>query len=684
MQENLRQNNYAEFAKGKKHKISPCPNTSYDINAFTDCGYIIQDDEIIVDIDNISRINDTEEGIKRSKEIINDLLKSFNIKTETVWTDRGCHLYFLSDGQKYRDSAICALGFKVEYKKSKLNNSYVTRKLNGVAREVENEGVRQTIPKFFDYNRKRKKKNEPTNTYDYNNLVDFPEGGGLPDLPQLEGRNKALFVHLHKLKENKYTNSQVASIARFINNCIFESPLPDNELETLINQAQDYNPAEDDVPEEILKAEEIIQNYRTVIWHGDLGYFHGKNYTLVSKKSQGFNKFKGYLSKHELKNKLSRFIDEVMKQVWLKSKIITNEDDYRKEYPLAFNNGEVYKGEFRVKSNNFTPYCIPENLDINAPAVKEVDDYIDTITNGDKDFRDHFLEMLGHCFITSPTLKAKLRKMFFIYGEGGEGKSTLVNVIQALFGNRNTSNVSIENLDKDSYSITMKNKLINICDDVPKEAINNLVGRRLKNMVAGNSQQVRHLFEEAENEIVNASLIFTTNYKLVTFDKSEALVSKMDWIPMLNKPAVYDSELEEKLLTQEAKDYWYRLIFEGYQRLYRNGKFTDCEIINNFTQTYQEENNSAIEFVRDELQLQDIEFSNWNSIHERYRVWCRDNDKSERKKEDVDKEILKVFDYKYFSQRMNNHWTKIYLPQDEQLREEKRKEFVDRYCQEVS
>lgn len=683
MQENLRQNMYAEFAKGQKHKISPCPDTSPDIQAFTDCGYIIQDDEIIVDIDDISRKNDTSESIQRSKEIIKNLLKTFNIETETVWTDRGCHLYFLTDGQKYRDTAICALGFKCEYKKSKPNNPYVTRKLNGIAREVENEGKRQVIPKCLDYNRRRKPKNALTNMYDYDNLVDFPVSGGLLDLPNLEGRNKALFIHLKKLKAkaNKYDNKQIADIAHFINDYIFESPLPDSELQTLIDRSDNFETGDDDIPEEVLKAEEIIENYKTVIWHGELGYFMGNNYTLVSKKSQGFNKFKGYLAQHELKNKLSRFIDEVMKQVWIKSAIITNEDDYRKEYPLAFNNGEVYKGEFRIKSNNFTPYCIPENLDINAHAVEEVDNYIDTITGGDKSFRDHFFEMLGHCFITDPTLKAKLRKMFFIYGDGGEGKSTLVNVIQALFGNRNTSNVSIENLDKDSYSITMRNKLINICDDVPKEAINNLVGRRLKNMVAGNSQQVRHLFEEAENEVINASLIFTTNYKLVTFDKSDALVGKMDWIPMLNKPKVYDRKLESKLLTPDAKAYWYRLIFEGYQRLYENEEFTECEIINEFTQEYIEENNSAIEFVRDVTELQDIEFHTWAEIRERYRAWCRDNDKSERKKDDVRKIIKDIYQYDEYSQRKNDgRYTKIYLPIVKEYRDEKRKEFKERYA----
>ena len=66
----------AKFAKGKDNDISE------NLDTFKDAGYILEENDLVVDIDNLS------------KQAIEKLITMFDIKTQYVWTDRGIHFYF--------------------------------------------------------------------------------------------------------------------------------------------------------------------------------------------------------------------------------------------------------------------------------------------------------------------------------------------------------------------------------------------------------------------------------------------------------------------------------------------------------------------------------------------------------------------------------------------------------------
>ena len=72
---------YIEFEKGQKYP-SNFADISDDHTAFKDAGWILQDDDYVVDIDEIP------------KDLIKKIIVAFDIKTQTVRTDRGVHFYF--------------------------------------------------------------------------------------------------------------------------------------------------------------------------------------------------------------------------------------------------------------------------------------------------------------------------------------------------------------------------------------------------------------------------------------------------------------------------------------------------------------------------------------------------------------------------------------------------------------
>src|SRR6185312_7385912 len=159
---------YIEFIKGEKH-AGQYADVSDDHSAFKDAGYILTDNDLIVDIDSLE------------KDKIVKMISLFNIKTQIVWTDRGAHLYFKKP-QGFRGATrVCPLGFEVEYKHIK-NTKHITVKRNGELRETVNEGVREDLPSFLFSNKK------------LDSLLGLDDG---------EGRNKALFRHRMKIHEIK-------------------------------------------------------------------------------------------------------------------------------------------------------------------------------------------------------------------------------------------------------------------------------------------------------------------------------------------------------------------------------------------------------------------------------------------------------------------------------------------------
>ena len=97
------------------------------MDSFTDCGLLLTNEDIVIDIDHVP------------KETIKAVLLEFGIITQTVWTDRGAHLWFKKPTWlTRRRDGICRLGFEIEQHNRTSNPNGMTVKRNGVSREIEN------------------------------------------------------------------------------------------------------------------------------------------------------------------------------------------------------------------------------------------------------------------------------------------------------------------------------------------------------------------------------------------------------------------------------------------------------------------------------------------------------------------------------------------------------------------
>lgn len=598
---------YIEFLPGKKHPAKNA-DVSDDHSHFKDAGYVLTENDLVVDIDNLP------------KEVIQKMISLFNIKTQTVWTDRGCHLYFKAP-QGFRGSKkVTPLGFEVEYKHLK-NTKQITIKRDGILREIENEGVREDLPACL-YIGKR-----------LDSLLGMDNG---------EGRNQALFKHRMKIHEIK----EWASILRFINNNIFAEPLDENEFQLIVRDVK-IEAGKDDEP---AVADFIMNKYKVVSFGEDLYFRHNGEYISDELKLQRvvFN---------EVGSQKTRYVDEVIRQLDYRTPII----EPTTQFDIKLKNGILRDGKFiEVDYQEFTPFNIDIPYYADAEPVKVVDDYIDHLTKSDPDYRNLLLEILAHPLIVDKEFKRMMGKFFIFVGGGGNGKGTLLYVIRTILNSKNCTGLSIKNMTDERYFVTMNGKLCNLGDDIQNSPINDEQVKLLKNISTCDYVAIRNLFKQSHEVELTTSLIFASNHILKSFEKGDSIKRRILWCPIYSKPKVKDKKFISNITSRPALEYWMRLLVEGYFRLYQNEEFTHSDIVAEFNDNYHTENNTVLQYLED---YDKDYFINRRSpeAYEEYEIFSLENGLSVQSRKLFVETINEKFGLSLGVKKINNKTARVFM-----------------------
>ena len=575
---------YVEYKEGTKHAGTNA-DISETMDSFKDCGLLLTDDDIVVDIDHLS------------KDVIKDLIKDFGIKTRVVWTDRGAHLWFKKPPWfTKRKDGVCRLGFEIEMKNKQSSPNGITVKRNGVPRQIDNPDVQQFLPAIFKVDPKVK----------YEDLTNLDEG---------DGRNKKLFAHRRML--DKMNAPDVDRIIAFINYHVFQTPLESSELENIL---RDMPRPEDGMDERAIIADMVINECRAVNFSGTIWWFRNNQYVSDTNNVRLIRRI--YT---QCEGKPTSFVDEVIKQIAYRSEYIPDET----VFPIRFKNGILRKGKFIQMKDylQFTPYFIDVQYDPETQPVQIVDDYINNLTGGDESYRSLLLEIIGYVMITDPERIRSLGKFFMFRGDGANGKGTLLQIMKKVYGANNCTNLSIKQMVDDRFKVTMLGKLANLGDDIEAEAINNDQLKVLKNISTADTVSTRRLYSESQSATFTVKLYFTTNSDIRSFEKGYAYKRRIVWLPMFNKVETPDPEFISKITTDEALRYWIRLIVEGYMRLYENRRWTECKVVKDYNDQYHEDNNPCLLFAKDLDPKTEIIGKTVREIEQAFHDWDTDNSK---------------------------------------------------------
>lgn len=362
----------------------------------------------------------------------------------------------------------------------------------------------------------------------------------------------------------------------------------------------------------------------------------------------------GNLNKYILNlvgDRKTNFIKEIKSQILFFARPYKDTNNL----PILLNNGFLKDGEFYEYDTNkikpFSPYQISLDYDPNCKEVEIVDEYLNNLSQNESDYRKILEEILGYCLMTNYNRKGSLSKFFFLVGDGGNGKGTFLKIISRILGIENCSLVSSQQIADERYNNNLKGKLANLGDDVPNKPLNDAVIKILKNISSCDEIALRNLFNDAHNYRLTATLIFTSNHILKSWEKDYAFKRRIIWIPMYFKPEKIDPNFLDKITTKEALEYWLCLAIQGYNRLYANEKFSESEIISEFNNQYHKENNN-IEVYLEFKTLDDFINQKPKDVFEEYQAWCEDEGLEPLSKSSLDSNIKSKYNLEIGSVRI--------------------------------
>lgn len=202
-------------------------------------------------------------------------------------------------------------------------------------------------------------------------------------------------------------------------------------------------------------------------------------------------------------------------------------------------------------------------------------------------------EMFGYCFSSS----TEAQKMFILLGDGANGKSVLIKVLNSFFDEEFISSIELKDLCKSEFAARLYNKAINTCADISAEHMSNT--GLLKQIIGEDSFEARPLYSNPFRFRNKAKMIFSGNELPSTADKTYAFIRRLLIFNCNKKIAEEDKikDLDNKITLSEL-DIIASWAMEGLRRLMTNNYvFTECQEIKDSIEEYRLNNNSLATFI---------------------------------------------------------------------------------------
>jgi P4 family phage/plasmid primase-like protien len=314
----------------------------------------------------------------------------------------------------------------------------------------------------------------------------------------------------------------------------------------------------------------------------------------------------------------NHMISEVIGHVQRETRISREDFDNRRADLCCLQNGvfNLKTGEF---SEHSPKYCqlaklpIIYNQSATCPAFEKFVSEI--VAPGDVPL---VYELLGYCVYPS----AEFDKAFMFFGEGHNGKSTLISVIKEFLGQRNCSSVPLQKFDGENNKFAvaeLHGKLVNLAADLSPSSMKNT--GNLKMATGGDLLYAERKGQRPFTFENTAKLIFSANRIPITEDNSRAFGRR--WM-LINFPNVFEDTGDKKLLDslktpKEISGIFIKAL-GGLWRLLENQKFTNEKTSDDTMELWSRLSDTVACFIADEI---DAAYDGWISKRELWDAFSR-------------------------------------------------------------
>lgn len=579
-------------------------------------GLRIPDSYILVDVDNVA------EGQAVYEALLNEKVKHHAIKTPN-----GYQFIFKSDGSNHKQwvKSLTLCGALVDYR--------IEGKGYTVLPTTNTEG-RQWI---------RQDSQIDIMPYQYKPLTKSKDIDRHFDIPMQEGgRDDGLTRHVGRLITFNVAKDTVRELAHYINTHFFD-PMEDSQVEKILKSIEGYR--------------KPVQSYETVTEEGKkrinskkvANMFRDKFKIIHNENLYYYYSPKQGIWKSDVSKFMQHHISKVLDDAYSAKKVADiyaaiKMDSYQTEGRLGrmsytdmncaprkvvFENGtyDIDTGVFKEGFNHeeYHTVSIEAKYDEMLEGLDDVpNDTIDFLRGvmGDEEIKFLF-EWIGYCMVK----KYDMQKTVLLYGNGNNGKSTVINLITRILGDHNVSSASLMDLLNDKFAAAeLHNKMLNAFADIGDNFLNE--SSLLKALTGDDSILVQKKNQHPFKIMNFAKLLFSCN-ALPTFrDNSDGLLRRIIILPMTKVPTVKKSL--DSFFTEGERERCIMYALKHIHEVYKRGEFSISETMQQHFDQWKEDGDNVGLFLKEECTIvegkdRDKALYPVKKLYEDYKTYCYDN-----------------------------------------------------------
>ncbi len=287
--------------------------------------------------------------------------------------------------------------------------------------------------------------------------------------------------------------------------------------------------------------------------------------------------------------------------------------------------------------------------------------FVNEIFEPDQDKENKIMllqEYLGYCI----TQDVFLQKSLLLLGNGSNGKSIVIQVMEKILGNENYSNIELHQLNNKNYIVELQNKLVNFCSEIDHKS--QFSSGIFKRIITGETLTGDAKFKHPIKFQPRCKLLFATNDLPKTSDTTKGYFRRL-LILKFNRSfegKEKDIYLIDNLNNELPGIFNWLLI--GLDRLYKNNQFTIPMSSINEVNKYLESNNSVVSFINEKCEITNDpdQYEKYDFLYAEYRTYCNESGDKPFKKTNFKIEIEKQFQNKIIFKRIDkrgNHFQNV-------------------------
>lgn len=211
-------------------------------------------------------------------------------------------------------------------------------------------------------------------------------------------------------------------------------------------------------------------------------------------------------------------------------------------------------------------------------------------------------------------------------GEGANGKSLMIDIFNAVIGEQNTSNLSMDKLTQKFYPAQLLFRLLNTCADISKITIDD--DAELKKIIGGDIIQAEFKGKDSFSFRPYAKMLFSANRFPYVDDRSEGFKRRLRVVEMNKKPPKKDVYLKQKVL--QELDFWIYMAVQGLKEVLNNHDIYESNNSKKVKENIHKDSDSVYSFIKDCIITEEgrnirraevfKEYEKYCNYHERVRV----------------------------------------------------------------